>query len=85
MRYRRREWFSLTPDRREPPIDRREGPSFRDLYEIQEKMQARLEKTTDRLGRVEKAVIILAVVAASPKLGGPDAAKLVADVVGLTV
>lgn len=63
----------------------RQGPEFRDLYELQEKINARLEKAADRLGRVEKAVIVLAVVAASPKLGGPDAAKLVAQVIGLGV
>lgn len=75
----------MTPDRRETPDDRREGPGFRDLFELYEKMIAKQDKITDRLGRVEKAVIVLVVLAASPKIGGPDAAKLVADVIGYSV
>lgn len=65
------------------PANKPDGPTFRDLYELQEKLQAKVEKTADRLSRVEKAVLVLMVVVASPKLGGPDAGKLVAQVIGM--
>ena len=67
------------------PLNNPDGPSFRDLYELQEKITERLEKTTDRLSRMEKGFIALTLIVASPKIGGPDAAKLVASVFGVGV
>ena len=54
-----------------------EYPTFRDLYETAEKADQKLEKVETRVGRVEKAVIVLVVVTASPKLGGPSASQLI--------
>ena len=53
------------------------GPTFRDLYEQSEKADLKIEKVNDRLSRMEKGFIVLAVLVASPKVGGPDAASLV--------
>jgi hypothetical protein len=56
-------------------------PSFKDLYELQERVDDKLEKQTSRLTRMERGLIVLAVLVASPKLGGPDAASLVSAVI----
>lgn len=56
-------------------------PLFKDLYELSQATDAKIEKVTDRLGRMEKGFIFLTAVIASPKLGGPDAASLVTGVV----
>jgi hypothetical protein len=55
------------------PVER---PSFKELYEAQTKKIDEIEK---RLGRMEKGFIFLTVMVASPKVGGPDASKLVAS------
>lgn len=52
-------------------------PSFRDLYEVQEKTDEKIEKVNTRLSRIEKGFIVLTVLVASPKFGGPEAAKLI--------
>jgi hypothetical protein len=52
-------------------------PTFRDLYESQEKTDAKIEKVADRLSRMEKGMIVLTLLVLSPKLGGPDATHLV--------
>jgi hypothetical protein len=54
-----------------------QSPSFRDLYEQTVNFDTKLEKVNDRLSRMEKGFIILTVVIASPKLGGPDASTFV--------
>jgi hypothetical protein len=54
-----------------------QSPSFRDLYEQTVNFDAKIEKVNERLSRMEKGFIILTVVIASPKLGGPDASSLV--------
>jgi hypothetical protein len=66
-----------------PQSNNDEGPNFRDLYELQEKITAKIEKNTDRLSRMEKGFIALTLLVASPKIGGPDAAKLIATAMGL--
>lgn len=58
-----------------PASDR---PSFKELYEAQTKQMAEIEK---RLGRLEKGFILLLVMSASPKLGGPDASKVIAETI----
>lgn len=59
------------------PVER---PSFKELYEAQTLKIADIEK---RLGRMEKGFILLTAVIASPKVGGPDASKIVADTIKL--
>lgn len=51
--------------------DENPNPTFRDLYEVQSKLDT-------RMGRVEKGLILVAVAVVSPKLGGPSASQLVA-------
>lgn len=51
--------------------DENPHPTFKDLYEVQSKIDT-------RMGRLEKGMIVLAVLVASPKLGGPSASQLVA-------
>lgn len=55
-------------------------PSFRDLYESQEKTDEKLEKVNSRISRIEKAVFVLILIVASPKVGGPRASDLVSAV-----
>jgi hypothetical protein len=59
------------------PVER---PSFKELYEAQTAKIADIEK---RLSRMEKGFILLTAVIASPKIGGPDASKIVADTIML--
>lgn len=67
----------------------RDGPTFRDLYEVAERVDGKLDdlnekfvahdrEDTRRFNRVTTAVIVLGIVAASPKVGGPGAADLLA-------
>ncbi len=65
--------------------DSNDNPTFKDLFEVQSKMQEKLDKNTDRLSRMEKGFIALTIMVASPKVGGPDAAKLIAHVLGVPV
>jgi hypothetical protein len=62
------------------------------LNRIEDKLDGRLGKLEDtfvehaksdekRFGRLEKMLLVLFLMVASPKLGGPDAASLVAHVV----
>lgn len=42
-----------------------------------------LEKVGARVGRVEKALIVIAILTASPKLGGPTVPQVVTAVLGV--
>lgn len=64
------------------PLDKPDGPTFRDLYEIQTKIDAKLDKNTDRLSRLEKGFLVLLLLMGVQKAGGPDPAKLVALATG---
>lgn len=57
--------------------DENPQPTFKDLYEVQSKIDT-------RVGRIEKVVIVLCVAVASPKLNGPSVSELVAVVLGVT-
>jgi len=52
------------------------NPTFKDLYEVQSKIDS-------RVGRLEKIVILLAVAVVSPKVGGPSASEFVASVLNV--
>lgn len=78
MRLPLRGYWKLSPVNNKP-----EGPNFRDLYDLQAKIQERLEKQGDQITRLRNGLVVLAAVVASPKIGGPDAAKLVAEVLGV--
>ena len=60
-------------------------PSFRDLYEVQEKVDGKIEKLSDRLSRLEKGLIVLTLLILAPKLGAPDASQLVASAIQFLV
>jgi hypothetical protein len=57
------------------PVER---PSFRELYETQTMKMDNIEK---RLSRMEKGFILLTAVVAAPKVGGPDASRIIAEAV----
>lgn len=56
------------------PVD--DTPTFKDFY-------SELGQVRTRVSRVEKIVVALVVVTASPKLGGPSAPDLVTALLGL--
>lgn len=58
----------------------KDSPTFRDLYEIAERSDARLEKLGDRVSRTEKVVIGLTCMVGYYILGEPaaDVEKVVA-------
>jgi hypothetical protein len=57
--------------------NRPEYPSFRDLYDVQRDADEKLDKVESRISRMEKGLIVLTVLVASPKVGGPSASSLV--------
>lgn len=50
-------------------------------YVTNKELQERLDKIQDRIGKLEKYLIVLACAIASPKLGGPDPASIVGAVI----
>lgn len=55
-----------------------ERPSFKELYEAQTKKMDEIEK---RISRIEKGFVFLIVLVASPKAGGPEASKVIAEAI----
>lgn len=56
--------------------DRQQGwVSWRDFY-------TELEKVGNRVGRVEKLLLVLIVMTCSPKLGGPSAPQILTAIFG---
>lgn len=49
--------------------------TWRDFY-------TELEKVSGRVGRVEKLLLVLIVMVASPKVGGPSAPQLISALLG---
>lgn len=56
--------------------DRQQGwVSWRDFY-------TELEKVSTRVGRIEKFIVALLILTASPKLGGPSAPQILTAIFG---
>ena len=73
----------------------REDTIRESLNRIEDKLDHRLDKLADahqlhtlederRFGRIDKLLVGIAVAVASPKIGGPDVANVVADAIRAT-